>query len=63
MAIHLGGEGGDFVSEQRQGRGVAFSELADAAGEGLGNAVEFALYGGGEGGEWRVEGEGIGDFG
>ena len=51
MAIHLGGEGGDFVSEQRQGHSVAFGELANAASEGLGDAVEFALDGGGEGGE------------
>ena len=35
----------------RQRRGVAFGELADAAGEGLRDAVQFALHGGGERGQ------------
>ena len=51
MFIHAAGGRCDFVSELRQRGDVAFGELADAAGEGLRNAVEFALHGGGKGGE------------
>ena len=51
MFVHAGGERGDFVGELWQRRGVAFGELADAAGEGLRDAVEFALHGGGERGQ------------
>ena len=32
----------------RQRRGVAFGQLADAAGEGLRDAIQLALHGGGE---------------
>lgn len=72
MGSDFSGELFDFVGELRQWAGVAFGELADAAGEGLGDMVEFALHGGGEGGDlsfslaggfreirerWRQEGE------
>ena len=34
MSVHAGREGSHFVGELRQRGGVAFGELADAAGEG-----------------------------
>ena len=43
--------GSDFVGELWQRARVAVGEQADASGEGLGNAVEFFLHSGGEGGE------------
>ena len=51
VLIHAASERGHFVGELRQRGGVAFGELADAASEGLRDAVEFALHGGGEGGQ------------
>ena len=51
MAIHTGGERGHFVGELRQWGGVAFGELTDTAGEGLRDAVELALHGGGKSGQ------------
>ena len=51
-----------FVGELRQRGGVAFGELADAAGEGLRDAVQLALHGGGDGGQpFVVHHEGL-DF-
>ena len=47
MFIHAGSERGHFISELRQRSGVAFGELADAAGERLRDAVQLALHGGG----------------
>jgi hypothetical protein len=49
--VHFGGQFGHFIGELRQRGGVAFGELADAAGEGLRDAVQLALHGGGEGGQ------------
>ena len=51
MSVHAGGERRHFVGELRQRGGVAFGELADAAGEGLRDAVELALHGGGNRGQ------------
>ena len=51
MGIDLGGEGRHLKGELRQRCGVAFGELADAAGEGLRDAVELALHGGGKSGQ------------
>ena len=51
MSVHAGGERRHFVGELRQRGGVAFGELADAAGEGLRDAVQFALHGGGDRGQ------------
>jgi hypothetical protein len=51
MGRHPVGELFDFIRELRQRAGVAFGKLADAAGEGLRDAVKLALHGGGEGGE------------
>jgi hypothetical protein len=46
--VHPGGECRHFVGELWQRGGVAFGQLADAAGEGLRDAVQLALHGGGE---------------
>ena len=59
--------GGDFcgeffhlVHDLRERGGVAFGEQADAAGEGLGDTVQLALDGRGEGGEpFVVHDEGL----
>jgi hypothetical protein len=58
ISAHFSEMGGDFcgeffhlVHDLRERGGVAFGEQADAAGEGLGDTVEFALDGRGEGGE------------
>ena len=51
MGVHFGGEGGDFIDDLRQRGGVAVGEQTDAAGEGLGDAVQLALDSCGEGGE------------
>ena len=60
MFVHAGGERRYFVDELRERAGIAVGELADAAGEGLRDAVEFALHGGGEGGEpFVVHDEGL----
>ena len=60
MFVHAGGECRHFVGELRQRSGVAFGELADAPGEGLRDAVQLALHGGGEGGQpFVVHDEGL----
>ena len=60
MFVHAGGERRHCVGELRQRGGVAFGELADAAGEGLRHAVQLALHGGGEGGQpFVVHDEGL----
>ena len=45
MGVDLGGELLHLVHDLWERGGVAVGELADAADEGLGNAVEFALDG------------------
>ena len=50
----------DFIDDLRQWGGVAVGEEADAAGEGLGDAVQLALHGGGNGGEpFIIDDEGL----
>ena len=51
MSVHFGGEDSDVIDELRQRRSVTVGENADAAGEGLRDVVQFALHGGGEGGQ------------
>ena len=51
MLIHTVGQRRHFIDDLRQRGGVAVGELADAAGEGLGDAVQLALHGGGEAGQ------------
>ena len=46
MSVHLGGERGHFIGELRQWRGVAFGQLADAAGERPRDAVQLVLHDG-----------------
>jgi hypothetical protein len=68
VLVHFGRQRGHFIGELWQRGGVAFGELADAAGEGLGDAVQLALHGGGEGSEpFIIHDEGLdlglGEFG
>ena len=51
MFVHAGGERRHFAGELRQRAGVAFGQLADAPGERLRHAVQFALHRSGEGGQ------------
>ena len=58
--VHAGGQCSHLVGELGQRGGVAFGELADAAGEGLKGAVKLALNCGGEGGQpFVVHDEGL----
>ena len=48
MLFYACSKGCNFIDELRQRSGVAFGELTNAAGEGLRNAIQFALHGGGK---------------
>jgi hypothetical protein len=51
MSVHLGGQGGHFISELWQWRGIAFGQLPYAPGKRLRDTIEFAMHGGGERGQ------------
>ena len=46
MSVHFGSQRSDITDDLRKRVGVAFCELADAPGEGLADAIQFALHGG-----------------
>ena len=48
MRVHPARQYLDLIAQRGQGRAVAFGQLADAPGQRLADAIQFALHAGGQ---------------